>query len=80
MLATPKIKSRDYRYSPVFCEWRLVVPFAGAVRLAAIATEGIKYLIPSYFSEYIVGEFVCLANKKRDFKEVIDQLYHEIYS
>jgi hypothetical protein len=62
---------------PVFCEWRLAVLFA---RLAAIATEETEYLIPSYFSEYIVGEFVCLANKKMDFKEVIGQLYHEIYS
>ena len=80
MLATPKIKSRDCKYLPVFCEWRLAVLFAGAERLAAIATEETEYLIPSYFSEYIVGEFVCLANKKMDFKEVIGQLYHEIYS
>lgn len=80
MLATPKIKSRDYRYSPVFCEWRLIVLFTGAERLAVIATEETEYLIPDYFSEYIVDEFVCLENKKMDFKEVIGQLYHEIYS
>jgi len=58
----------------------MAVLFTSAERLAAIATEETEYLIPNYFSEYIVGEFECLANKKMDFKEVIGQLYHEIYS
>ena len=58
----------------------MAVLFTGAERLAAVTTEGREYLILSYFSEYIMGEFVCLANKKMDFKEVIGQLYHEIYS
>jgi hypothetical protein len=58
----------------------LIVLFTGAERLAAVTTEGTEYLILSYFSDYIMGEFECLANKKMDFKEVIGQLYHEIYS
>jgi hypothetical protein len=77
--ATPKIKSKDCKYLPISCEWRFRVLFANEEKLAVVATEWIKYSMPSYFSEYIMGEFVCLANKRMDFKEAVAQLFNEIY-